>query len=60
MLSMLFQQFPGFKETRMIDAKPGIAFVEFDSSAKSAVALSGLQGFKINPTHSMTLSYAKK
>jgi len=60
MLSMLFQQFPGFKETRMIDAKPGIAFVEFDSSARSAVALSGLQGFKINPTHSMTLSYAKK
>lgn len=60
MLSMLFQQFPGFVETRMIEAKPGIAFVEFESSAKSAVALGGLQGFKINPTHSMTLTYAKK
>jgi U2 small nuclear ribonucleoprotein B'' len=57
---MLFQQFPGFVETRMIEAKPGIAFVEFESSAKSAVALGGLQGFKINPTHSMTLTYAKK
>jgi RNA recognition motif-containing protein len=60
MLSMLFQQFPGFVEVRMVDAKPGIAFVEFDSETRSAVALSGLQGFKINPTHSMTLSYAKK
>jgi U2 small nuclear ribonucleoprotein B'' len=60
MLSMLFQQFPGFAEVRMVEAKPGIAFVEFDSETRSAVALSGLQGFKINPTHSMTLSYAKK
>jgi len=60
MLSMLFQQFPGFSEVRMVEAKPGIAFVEFDSETRSAVALSGLQGFKINPTHSMTLSYAKK
>ena len=60
MLSMLFQQFPGFAEGRMVEAKPGIAFVEFDSETRSAVALSGLQGFKINPTHSMTLSYAKK
>jgi len=56
----LFQQFPGFKEVRMVEAKPGIAFVEFESETQSSVALSGLQGFKINPTHSMTLSYAKK
>ena len=60
MLSMLFQQFPGFKEVRMVEAKPGIAFVEFDTETQASVALSGLQGFKINPTHSMTLSYAKK
>ena len=60
MLSMLFQQFPGFKEVRMVEAKPGIAFVEFDSEAQASIALSGLQGFKINPTHSMTLTYAKK
>ena len=60
MLSMLFQQFPGFKEVRMVEAKPGIAFVEFDSETQASVSLSGLQGFKINPTHSMTLTYAKK
>ena len=29
MLSMLFQQFPGFAEVRMVEAKPCIAFVEF-------------------------------
>ena len=60
MLSMLFQQFPGFKEVRMVEAKPGIALVEFTAETQASVALQGLQGFKINPTHSMTLSYAKK
>ena len=60
MLSMLFQQFPGFKEVRMVEAKPGIAFVEFETDAQASVALSGLQGFKINPTHSMTLAFAAK
>ena len=59
-MSMLFQQFPGFKEVRMVEAKPGIAFVEFTVETQASVALQGLQGFKINPTHSMTLSYAKK
>lgn len=28
MLAMLFQQFPGFREVRMVEARPGIAFVE--------------------------------
>ena len=28
MLGMLFQQFPGFREVRMVEARPGIAFVE--------------------------------
>jgi hypothetical protein len=44
----------------MVEAKPGIAFVEFTAETQASVALQGLQGFKINPTHSMTLSYAKK
>ncbi|VVA25245.1 PREDICTED: U1 small nuclear ribonucleo [Prunus dulcis] len=29
MLQMLFCQYPGFKEVRMVETKPGIAFVEF-------------------------------
>uniref|UniRef100_A0A7S1X0U7 RRM domain-containing protein n=1 Tax=Tetraselmis chuii TaxID=63592 RepID=A0A7S1X0U7_9CHLO len=60
MLSMLFQQFPGFKEVRMVDARPGIGFVEFENDLQASVALSGLQGFKITPTHPMAVSYAKQ
>lgn len=60
MLQMLFQQFPGFKEVRMIEARPGIAFVEFDDESQATVAMSGLQGFKIAPENPMILTYAKK
>jgi len=60
MLSMLFQQFPGFKEVRMVQGKQGIAFVEFESEVESTVAMNGLQHFKITPTHLMVISYAKK
>ncbi|KAJ9565244.1 hypothetical protein OSB04_001210 [Centaurea solstitialis] len=60
MLQLLFKQFPGFKEVRMIDAKPGIAFVEFDDDNQSSTAMQSLQGFKITPQNSMSISYAKK
>ncbi len=59
-IQMLFQQFPGFKEVRMIEAKPGIAFVEFGDEMQASVALSALQNFKITPSHPMIVSYAKK
>lgn len=60
MLQMLFQQFQGFKEVRMVPGKQGIAFVEFESEADAGVAMNGLQHFKITPTHLMVISYAKK
>ena len=44
----------------MVDAKPGIAFVEFDTELQAGVALSGLSGFKITHTHSMAVTYAKQ
>mmetsp|Transcript_12777 Transcript_12777/g.46738 ORF Transcript_12777/g.46738 Transcript_12777/m.46738 type:complete len:227 (-) Transcript_12777:40-720(-) len=53
MLSMLFQQFPGYKEVRMIEQKPGIAFVEFETEMQAGVAMTGLQNFKITPQNSM-------
>lgn len=31
MLSMLFQQFPGYKEVRLVEGRPGIAFVEYEN-----------------------------
>ncbi|GLJ38478.1 hypothetical protein SUGI_0784010 [Cryptomeria japonica] len=60
MLQMLFQQYPGFKEVRMIEAKPGIAFVEYGDEMQSSVAMQSLQGFKITPQNPMLISYAKK
>lgn len=60
MLSMLFQQFPGFKEVRLVPGKSGIAFVEFENEMQSGVAMSGLQGFKITPTNLMKITYAKR
>ena len=59
MLAMLFKQFPGYKEARTVEARPGIAFVEFESAPQAGVALAGLQGFKVTPTHAMALSYAR-
>ena len=44
----------------MIEAKPGIAFVEFDDEDASTIAMQALQGFKITPQNPMEISYAKK
>jgi U2 small nuclear ribonucleoprotein B'' len=43
----------------MVEAKPGIAFVEFQTEMQAGVALTGLAGFKITPTHSMAVTYAR-
>jgi len=60
-LSMLFQQFPGFKEVRIVPAKgQTVAFVEFDNEDGAGVALQGLQGFKVTPQYHMVISFAKK
>ena len=59
MLTMLFQQFPGLKEVRMVEARPGIAFVEFENDMQSSVAMSGLQHFKIADKQ-MAITFAKQ
>ncbi|GLU16827.1 hypothetical protein SLE2022_332410 [Rubroshorea leprosula] len=61
MLQMLFSQYPGFKEVRMVEAKPGIAFIEYGDEMQSTVAMQALQGFKIPPAQNqMLITYAKK
>ncbi|KAK9499380.1 hypothetical protein O3M35_002426 [Rhynocoris fuscipes] len=60
MLSMLFNQFPGFKEVRLVPNRHDIAFVEFENEHQSAEAKLSLNGFKITPTHAMKISFAKK
>ncbi|KAF3673865.1 U1 small nuclear ribonucleoprotein A [Capsicum annuum] len=60
MLQMLFCQYPGFKEVRMVEAKPGIAFIEYGDEMQSTVAMQALQGFKITADNPMLITYAKK
>jgi U2 small nuclear ribonucleoprotein B'' len=58
MLSILFKQFIGFLEVRKVADKQGLAFVAFTTAKEAGNALNGLQGFRINSTHTMQLSYA--
>lgn len=60
MLTMLFNQFPGFKEVRLVPGRSDIAFVEFDNEVQSSEARHSLQGFKITPNNAMRIAYAKK
>ncbi|KAK4786482.1 hypothetical protein SAY86_003171 [Trapa natans] len=60
MLQMLFLQYPGFKEVRMVETKPGIAFVEYADEMQSTVGMQALQGFKLTPHNPMLITYAKK
>ncbi|TMW63960.1 hypothetical protein Poli38472_014665 [Pythium oligandrum] len=60
MLAVLFKQYHGFKEVRMVPGKKGLAFVEFGDEAQAAIALQGLYGFKLTPTETLKVSFAKK
>ncbi|AWP05075.1 putative U2 small nuclear ribonucleoprotein B'' isoform 2 [Scophthalmus maximus] len=60
MLSMLFNQFPGFKEVRLVPGKHDISFVEFESDGQAGVAKDALQGFRITATCAMKITFAKK
>ncbi|KAI3744836.1 hypothetical protein L1987_57929 [Smallanthus sonchifolius] len=60
MLQMLIGQHRGFKEVRMVEAIPGIDFIEYGDKMQATVAMHSLQGFKINPKSPMLITYAKK
>ncbi|XP_029646304.1 U1 small nuclear ribonucleoprotein A [Octopus sinensis] len=60
MLSMLFNQFPGFKEVRLVPGRHDIAFVEFENEMQAGAAKDALQGFKITPNNAMKITFAKK
>ena len=55
---MLFHQYHGFKEVRMVETKPGIAFVEYTDEMQSIAAMQPLQGFKITQQNPMLITYA--
>jgi len=58
MLSLLFKQFPGFQNVKTDSEKPGLASVEFRCAAEASTALMGLQGFRLNATHTMEINYS--
>lgn len=60
MLQMLFGQLNGFKEVRLIQNRPDIAFVEYDTEPLATAAMDTLQGFKVTPTNPIQINYAKK
>ncbi|KAK2092294.1 U2 small nuclear ribonucleoprotein B'' [Saguinus oedipus] len=60
MLSMLFNQFPGFKEVRLVPGRHDIAFVQFENDRQAGTARDALKRFKITPSHAMKITYAKK
>lgn len=60
MLQMLFNQFPGFKEVRLVPGRHDIAFVEFENEFQASSAKEALQGFKLTPTSSIKITFAKK
>jgi RNA recognition motif-containing protein len=60
MLSMLFQPYSGYKEARLVNGKPGIAFVEFEDAVQSAIAKQALHNFKITPANNMKVTFARQ
>jgi len=60
MLSYLFEQYPGFKEVRLVPGKSDIAFVEYESDNQAAIAKEVLDGFKITHDKEMKVTFAKR
>ncbi|XP_041466724.1 U1 small nuclear ribonucleoprotein A-like [Lytechinus variegatus] len=60
MLEVLFKQFNGYKEVRLVPGRHDIAFVEFANDQQSGKAKDSLQGFKITPTNTLKIAFAKK
>jgi len=59
MLTMLFRQYPGFIEVRLI-ASRNVAFVDYQDERQSELALQGLNGFQVNATTKLKVTYARK
>jgi len=59
MLSMLFRQYPGFQEVRLIPGR-SVAFVDYENEHQAGMAMQGLQGFAMTPEVKLSLTYARK
>merc|ERR1712137_490176 len=59
MLSMLFRQYPGFQEVRLIPGR-NVAFVDYQNEYQAGMALQGLEGFAMTPGIRLAITYARK
>jgi len=59
MLSMLFRQYPGFQEVRLIPGR-NVAFADYQNEYQAGMAMQGLQGFEMTPEVRLSLTYARK
>jgi RNA recognition motif-containing protein len=59
MLAMLFRQYPGFQEARLIKGR-NVAFIEYGDELQSGIAKHGLQGFMVTPEMALKISFAKQ
>eukprot|EP00434_Breviolum_minutum_P004123 symbB.v1.2.003633.t2/scaffold203.1/size271217/25 len=59
MLSMLFRQYPGFQEVRLIPGR-NVAFADYQNEYQAGMAMQGLQSFEMTPDVRLSLSYARK
>lgn len=59
MLAMLFRQYPGFQEARLIKGR-AVAFIEYGDELQAGIAKHGLQGFMVTPEMSLKISFAEQ
>jgi len=57
-MAMLFKQYPGFTEVRLISGR-NVAFVDYQTELQAETALRGLEGFLVTPQNALKISFAK-
>ncbi|KAJ1978189.1 hypothetical protein H4R34_003296 [Dimargaris verticillata] len=59
-LALLFRQYAGFREVRLIPGQTGYAFVEYDAIETADTAKQVLNGFEIQPGYQLAVAFAKR
>ena len=57
-LTILFKQYPGFQEVRLIPGR-AVAFVDFGNELQAEIAIKGLNNFLVTPDKALKISLAK-
>ena len=59
MVEVLFNQFDGFAEVRMLPSRKDLAFVEFKTVQGAIKAREALNKFQVTPNHVLKITFAK-